>query len=67
MQYPKIIFFFQLKRTVTVAETAAADGAANNVDKKQIFKNWQTFIKFRSKINYTQVDHAYNIDVVMLI
>ena len=37
--------YILVKGTVTVANTAVADAAANNVDKKVIFKNGVPFVK----------------------
>ena len=52
------------KKTITVGSTAAA-AAANNVNKKIIFKNFAPFSNCISRINTTQVDDVYTIDVVM--
>ena len=56
--------YILVKGTVTVANTAASD-AANNADKKVIFKNCAPFINCIITINNTQVDNVYNIDAVM--
>ena len=54
-----------LKRTITVAETAGQDQQNNAANKMVIFKNCAPFINCISKINYPQVDDAYDIDVIM--
>ena len=43
----------------------AADAAANNTNKKVIFKNCAPFTNYISKINNTQIDNADYIDIVM--
>ena len=53
------------KGTKTVANTAAAGQAANNVDKKVIFKNCAPFPSCINRINNTQIDDAQYIDVIM--
>ena len=53
------------KETKTVANTAAAGQAANNVDKKVIFKNCAPFTSCINRINNTQIDDAQYIDVIM--
>ena len=50
---------------ISVNNTAAADAAANNTDKKVLFKNCASFTKCISRINNTQVDNAQDIDIVM--
>ena len=54
-----------VKGNITVNNTAADDVAANNVNKKVIFKNCAPFINFISKINNTDKDNAKYIDIVM--
>ena len=49
-----------VKGTITVANTAAGAAAANNVNKKVIFKNCAPFT---NRISSTQVDDAHDIDV----
>ena len=44
---------------------AAASAAANNANKKIIFKNCSPFTDCISKVNNTQVDDAKDSDVVM--
>ena len=57
--------YIHAKGIITVANTAAAASAANNVDKKVIFKNSAPFTNCIRRINNKEVDHAYDIDVVM--
>ena len=51
--------------TITVNNTAADSAAANNTNKKVIFKNWAPFTNCIRDINNTQVDNAKDIDIVM--
>ena len=53
-----------VKRTIIV-NNAAADVAANNINKKVAFKNFARFANCIFEINNTQVGNAKNIDVVM--
>ena len=57
--------YILVKETTTVANTALAQAAANNVNKEVIFKNCIPFTDCISKINHTQTDNAKDIDVVM--
>ena len=57
--------YIVVKGTITVNNTAAADAAANNTNKKVIFKNCAPFTNCISEINNTQVDNAKDIDIVM--
>ena len=50
---------------ITVANTAAAEGAANNVDKKVILRNIAPFNSYISRISNTQTDDAQYVNVVM--
>ena len=50
-----------------IRNTAAQVQANNVVNKKVICKNGAPFIKYISRIKYSQVDHDYDIDVIMLI
>ena len=50
---------------VKVNNTAGAGAAANNTDKKVIFKNCALFTNCISKINNTRRDNAEYIDIVM--
>ena len=53
-----------VKGNIGVNNTAA-QGAANNTNKKVIFKNCAPFTNCISKINNTQIDNAKDIDIVM--
>ena len=57
--------YIVVKGTITVNNTAAEDAAANNTNKKVIFKNFAPFTNCISEINNTQVDNAKDIDIVM--
>ena len=57
--------YILVKGTITVNNTAAAGAAANNTNKKVIFKNCAPFTNCISKINNTQIDNAKDIDIVM--
>ena len=50
--------FILAKENITVNNTAAAGAAANNTNKKVIFKNCALFTNCISKINNTQIDKA---------
>ena len=54
-----------VKVTITVPNTAVAPAAADNINKKVIFKNCGPFTVCISEINNTQIDNAKDIDVVM--
>ena len=56
--------YILVKGNITVNNTADS-GAANNTNKKVIFKNCAPFTSLISKINNTQIDHAEYIDIVM--
>ena len=57
--------YILLKINITVNNTAAEGAAANNTNDKVIFKNCAPFTSCFSKINYTQIDNAEYIDIVM--
>ena len=57
--------YILVKGTITVNNTAAADAAANNTNKKVISKNCSPFTNCISEINNTQIDNAKDIDIVM--
>ena len=57
--------YILLKGHITVNNTAADGAAANNANKKVIFKNCVPFTNCISKINNTQIDNAEYIDIVM--
>ena len=54
-----------VKGTISANNTAAAGAAANNTNRKVIFKNCAPFTNCISKINHTQIDNAKDIDIVM--
>ena len=56
--------YILVKVNITVNNTAAG-AAANNTNKKIIFKNCAPFTRCISKINKTQIDNAEYIDIVM--
>ena len=57
--------YIVVKGNVTVNNTAGAGAAANNINKKLIFKNCAPFTSCISEINNTQIDNAEYIDIVM--
>ena len=57
--------YILVKGNISVNNTAAAGAAANNINKKVIFKNCAPFTNCISKINNTQIDNAEYIDIVM--
>ena len=57
--------YILVKGIISVNNTAAADAAANNTNKKVIFKNCAPFTNGISEINNTQIDNAKDIDIVM--
>ena len=57
--------YILVKGNITVNNTADDGAAANNTNKKVIFKNCAPFTNCISKINNTQIDNAENIDMVM--
>ena len=57
--------YILVKGNITVNNTAADGAAANNTNKKVIFKNCAPFTNCISKINNTQIDDAEYIDIVM--
>ena len=54
-----------VKGNISVNNTAGAAVAANNTNKKVIFKNCAPFTNCISKINNTQIDNAEYIDIEM--
>ena len=54
--------YILVKGNITVNNTAAA---ANNTNKKVIFKNCAPFTNCISKINNTEIDNAEYIDIVI--
>ena len=57
--------YILFKRNITVNNTAAAGAAANNTNKKVVFKNCASFTNCISKINNKDIDNAKYIDIVM--
>ena len=57
--------YILVKGTISVNNTAAAGAAANNTNKKVVFKNCAPFTNCISEINNTQIDNAKDIDIVM--
>ena len=57
--------YILVKGTISVNNTAAAGAAANNTNKKLIFKNCAPFTNCISEINNTQIDNAKDIDILM--
>ena len=57
--------YILVKGNITVNNTAADGAAANNTNKKVIFKNCAPFTNCISKINNTQIDNADYIDIVI--
>ena len=58
--------YIRVKGNISVNNNAGAGAAANNPNKKVIFKNCAPFTNCISKINNTQIDNAEYIDIVML-
>ena len=57
--------YILVKGNITVNNTAADGAAANNTNKKVIFKNCAPITNYISKINNTQIDNAEYIDIVI--
>ena len=57
--------YILIKGNIWVNNTAAESAAANNINKKAIFKNRAPFTDCISKTNNTEVDNAKDIDIVM--
>ena len=57
--------YILVKGNISVNNTAADGAAANNTNKKVIFKNCAPFTNCISKINNTQIDNTEYIDIVM--
>ena len=57
--------YILVKGTISVNNTAGVGAAADNTNKKVIFKNYAPFTSYISKINNTQIDDAEYIDIVM--
>ena len=57
--------YILVKGNITVNNTAGDSAAANNTNKKVIFKKCAPFTNCTSKINNTQIGNAEYIDIVM--
>ena len=57
--------YILVKGTITVNNTAAQGAAANNANKKVMFKNCVPFPNCISEINNIQIDNAKDIDIVL--
>ena len=57
--------YIHVRGTITVNNTAAEGVAANNNNKKVIFKNCAPFTNCISQINNTDLDDAKYLDIVM--
>ena len=57
--------YILVKGNITVNNTAADGAAANNTNKKVIFKNCAQFTNCINKINNNQIDNAEYIDIAM--
>ena len=57
--------YILVKGTISVNNTAAQGAAANNTNKKVIFKNCAPFTNCISENNNTQIENAKDIDIVM--
>ena len=57
--------YILIKRNIEVNDTADDGAAANNTNKKVIFKNCAPFTNCISKMNNTQIDNAEYIHIVM--
>ena len=57
--------YILVKGTISINNAAAQGAAANNTNKKVIFKNCFPFTNCISEINNTQIDNAKDIDIVM--
>ena len=57
--------YMLVKGNITVNNNAAEGDAANNTNKKVIFKNYAPFTKCISKINNTQINNVEYTDIIM--
>ena len=57
--------YIHVKAAITVPNTAATGAPVNNTNKKLIFKKCAPFTNCISQINNTQVDDAWDIDMVL--
>ena len=61
-----VIAYILVKGTIEVGNTSAAGAAANNTNRKVIFKNCAPYTNCISEINDKQIDNAKDTDIVML-
>ena len=59
--------YIHVKAIITVPKTTAQGADVNNTNKKVIFKKCAPFNNCMSKITHTQVDDAWDIDIVITI
>ena len=57
--------YILLKENIAVANIAATGQAANNDDKKELFKNCASFISCVSRINKKQIEDAQYVDLII--
>ena len=57
--------YILVKGNISINNTAGAGAAANNTNKKVIFKNCAPFTNYISKIKNTLIDNAEYIDIVI--
>ena len=57
--------YILVKGSITINNNPGAGAAANNTNKKAIFKICASFTNCISKINNTQIDNSEYIDIVM--
>ena len=57
--------YILFKRNITVNNTVAAGAAANNTNKKVVFKNYASFTNCIGKINNKDIDNAKYIYILM--
>ena len=60
-----LIYAYRLVKGTITIEPVLAAAEADNDGKEVEVKNCDPFTDFISEINYTQIDHAKNIDAVM--
>ena len=61
-----VIAYILVKGTIEVGNASAAGAAANNTNRKVIFKNCVPYTNCISEINNKQIDNAKDTDIVML-
>ena len=57
--------YILVKGTITVVDISAAGAAANNTNKKAMFKNCAPFTNCIAEINNTETGNAHDINIVM--